>query len=167
MSDVISVIILSLVVYGVLFGPLIFLILRVQKVLAVNTSTITMLKVLLPFYNILYLRKMLYQRSPVFTISIIAFLVLALFRVVSLILLSFAILPDLVILSAVGMFVAIVVFYICYMINAFDISLMLSCGFLQFTLCFVCPPIALYYLGLRIVPYYKSVKDEINETFAG
>ena len=118
----------------------------------------------LPMYNIIYARKQLYGASPVFTIGAVIIALLSMFRMVSLVFLTAV--PVLTVYSSMGMLLAIALFYIMCIIHAVDICRMIDGGVLTLALSVVVPPLAMYILSLKMLPYFRDVKEDLDDTFA-
>lgn len=153
--------------YSIFFVPIGMLCIRTYKVTKGESKVPFQVGVLsfLPFTNVIYLRKMLYGKSTLFIVLHFVLLAIFLFRVVAIVLISTA--PILVVYSSILMLAGLGVFYLMYVANAIDISHMLDSGFVQYLASTIIPPLAVYFLSLKIVPYFSDVKEDLNGTFSG
>lgn len=164
MMNVISMIVVIGLLYCVLCVPVGLFNLKVyQAVMGTKCGFPTVLLAFCPLYNIVFPRKYIYNRAPVYTGLLILFTVLMLFRTVAFILVLQV--PILYVFSAFASIGAIILYYGLYLFNCFDFARMFGCGILTKLFSIVVPPLGYYLVSNQVLGYYKSVEDEVSGRF--
>lgn len=163
--NILSVVIVLGVLYGVLCLPVALFNLKVyQAVVGVKCGFPSVLLAFCPFYNIVFARKQVYTKAPIYNILLILCAVLLCFRFISLVMVARV--PILVFYSAFCAMAAVVLYYILYIINAVDFAHMFGCGAVTKLMAILVAPVGYYLLSNQVLSYYKSVEDEVSGRFA-
>lgn len=117
----------------------------------------------IPFYNIVYARKIINGKAPVFLGGFCLCAAGLIFRLGSVVLV--AKFPVLIVYSSLAMVVCIALYMLLYIINAVDFCRMLNCGFLTTICCIIVAPVGYYMLSTQVLPYFKQVEDKVSGTF--
>jgi hypothetical protein len=162
-EQIIGIAVAALLPIIVIYAPVGMLCVRVKSKLLQESGF--SIQAFFPVWNLLFLRKMLYNRTTLVKIPAIALAVAILFRWFSIIMLVN--LPVLAVYSSAILILALVVHYVTYIIVAIDVANAFGSSFLTYIICVLVTPLAYYLLYLKVTPYIESCKETIDGTFEG
>lgn len=116
-----------------------------------------------PFYNICYSRKLAYGKSPIFFVLTTIAVVLFCLRLLSVALV--AVVPILLPITALLIWVSLLLYFLLYIINAVDFCRMLGGGFVTLLFCIVVPMLGYYMLSNVVTAYFYKEEDELSGRF--
>lgn len=160
MSNLLSVAVVLIGIYCVLSLPVAFFNLKCFEVAnGYAPSFRESLLAFVPFGNLTYGRKQIYGTSKLFRVLMWVCGILALFRAISLV---FSVLLP---VSTIAALTCVALYIILYIFNAVDFGRMFGAGVFTMLFCIIVAPVGYYLLSGRILAYYKSVEDEVSDTF--
>ena len=164
MLDILIVILLLLIFYCLVWIPVGLFNLRMFKEHnGSKAGGLEFLKAFCPFYNICFARKLAYGRSPVFFTGVTITIALIVFRLISVALVT--VVPILVFISAMTMWLAILIYLAFYIINAIDFGRMLGAGPVTLLASIIIPPLGYYLLLNQVAVYFYKEEDELSGRF--